>query len=69
LLGINGRRETHPPMVVNDEAMADQGWSNVIASVAWDGRQLDGWMVPFEYGFECERVVFEPWQIGQRFPR
>lgn len=34
-----------------------------------DGRVLDGWMVPFEYGFECERVVFAKWEIEEIFPQ
>jgi hypothetical protein len=34
-----------------------------------DGRQLDGWMVRFEHGFECERTRFAGWEIDEVFPQ
>jgi hypothetical protein len=32
-----------------------------------DGRVLDGWLVRYEYLMQCERVLFEPWQIDEMF--
>jgi hypothetical protein len=31
--------------------------------VLQDGRQLDGWMRPFEYAFECEHIVFLAYDV------
>jgi hypothetical protein len=37
--------------------------------VLQDGRQLDGWMRPFEYAFECEHVVFLAYEIDSICPQ
>jgi hypothetical protein len=47
---------------VRDEELVSGREPDVIV-VLQDGRQLDGWMRPFEYAFECEHVVFLAYEI------
>jgi hypothetical protein len=53
---------------VRDEELVS-GRERDVVVVLQDGRQLDGWMRPFEYAFECEHVVFLAYEIDEVFPQ
>jgi hypothetical protein len=37
--------------------------------VLQDGRQLDGILVKYEYLMQCERTVFEPYEVDGIYPQ
>jgi hypothetical protein len=45
----------------NEELVS--GRERDVVVVLQDGRQLDGWMRPFEYAFECEHVMFLAYEV------
>ena len=53
---------------MRDEELVSGREHDVIV-VLQDGRQLDGWMRPFEQAFECEQVVFLAYEIDGVYPQ
>ena len=59
------RPMSQPASRVDDVRDQDlvSGREQDVVVVLQDGRQLDGWLVRYEYLMRCEHVVFEPWQV------
>jgi hypothetical protein len=51
---------------VRDEELTYQREADVVLTLQ-DGRVLDGYLRRFESLLECERVVFEKWEIDGVF--
>jgi hypothetical protein len=54
--------------MAHDEHTAPPHELDVVVTLQ-DGRVLDGWMHRYELVLECERVLFEPWQVDEVFPQ
>jgi hypothetical protein len=53
---------------VRDEELVSGRELDVVVTLQ-DGRVLDGLLIGHEHVMQCERVVFEPWQIDKLFPQ
>jgi hypothetical protein len=51
----------------NDELVS--GRERDVIVVLQDGRQLDGWMRPLDFAFECEHVVFPAYEVDGIYPQ
>jgi hypothetical protein len=53
---------------MRDEELVPQQMLDVVVTLQ-DGRVLDGWLVHYEHLMQCERVVFEPYEVDGIYPQ